>query len=86
MLSKPNILIDGNGNPRLSDFGLCSITKNMNSVNASTPNQGCTIRYCAPELLDTDGMVKVQKRKPTTKSDVYSLSMVMVEARPFPKV
>ena len=78
-LSQPNVLIDGKGSPRLSDFGLCSITTNIDSINASTPHQGCTIRYCAPELLDVGITVKDAKRKPTNKSDVYSLSMVIVE-------
>jgi serine/threonine protein kinase len=53
--------------------------KNIESVNASTPHQGCTIRYCAPELLDVGNAVKDVKRKPMDKSDVYSLSMVIVE-------
>ena len=79
-LPQPNILIDSKGSPRLSDFGLCSITRNINSVNASTPNHGCTVRYSAPELLNTDGIVKTKKeKKPTYKSDVYSLAMVIVE-------
>jgi len=72
------------GSPRLTDFGLCSITKNIDSVNASTPNHGCTVRYRAPELLDVEGVVV--KKKVTFKADVYSLSMVVVEVRPFPKV
>ena len=75
-----NILIDQGGGPRLSDFGLWSIVVNIDSVNVSNPNHGYTVRYCAPELLDTDGVVSV-KKKPTTKSDVYSLSMVVVEVR-----
>jgi len=87
-LKSPNILMDAKGIPRLSDFGLCSVTRNIESVNASTPHQGCTIRYCAPELLDVGNAVKDVKRKPTNKSDVYSLSMVIVELAtgkmPFP--
>ena len=78
-LFQPKIIIDADGNPRLRDFGLCSITENIDSVNASTPNHGCTVRYCAPELLDVDGVMRPDKRKPTTKSDMYSLSMVIVE-------
>ena len=54
-------------------------------MNASTPNRGCTVRYCAPELLDTGGVARLEKRKPTNKSDVYSLSMVIVEARLLPE-
>ena len=85
-LSQQNILIDAKGCPRLSDFGLCSITKNIYSVNASTPNHGCTVRYCAPELLEVPGVVRIEKRKPTERSDVYSLSMVIVEVCPFSKI
>ena len=85
-LSQPNVLIDGKGNPRLSDFGLCSVTRDVNSVNASTPNQGCTIRYCAPELLDAGNAVKDSKQKATNKSDVYSLSMIIVEVCVFVEV
>ena len=51
----------------------------MESANASTPHGGCTLRYCAPELLDLGKRVKDLKRKPTGKSDIYSLSMVIVE-------
>ena len=54
---------------------------NIDSVNASTPNHNCTVRYCAPELLDTDGRAREEKKKRTNKSDVYSLSMVIVEVR-----
>ena len=77
-ISQPNILIDEKGCPRLSDFGICSVTMDIESVNASTPDRGCTIRYCAPELLDLDGIVDLKRRK-TKKSDIYSLSMVIVE-------
>ena len=73
------------GSPRLSDFGLCSVTRNIDSVNASTPNRGCTIRFCAPELLDLKEVVKVEKKELTNKTDVYSLSMVAVEVRILPK-
>ena len=79
------------GNPRLCDFGMSSITRDIESVNASTPNHGCTLRYRAPELLDPENAAKSGKKKTTNgsdayKSDVYSLSMVIVEARLFPKV
>ena len=78
-LSQSNILIDAKGSPHISDFGLCSITGDVESVNASTPHQGCTLRYRAPELFDVGNTAKDAKRKPTNKSDVYSLSMVIVE-------
>ena len=70
--------MDLRGIPRLSDFGLSSVTWDIESVNASTPHHGCTIQYCAPELLDVGNTIKDVKRKSTNKSDVYSLSMVIV--------
>ena len=79
-LFQRNILIDDKGSPRLADFGLCSITKNIESVNASTPNHGCTIRWRAPELLRAPTGVKI---KATNESDMYSFSMVIVEVRMF---
>lgn len=72
------------GSPCLTDFGFCSITKNITSVHASTPNHGCTVRYSAPELLDVGGVRA--KTKLTDKSDVYSFSMVIVEVRLSPKI
>ena len=80
VLAQANILIDEKGSPRLSDFGLCSITRNIDSVNASTPFRGSTVRYSAPEILDTSGDFK--RKKPTNKTDVYSFSMVIVEVSP----
>src|SRR5258705_105036 len=50
-LPQSNILIDEEGSPRLTDFGFSSITKNVDSIHASTPNHNCTVRYCAPEIL-----------------------------------
>ena len=41
------------------------------------------MRYCAPELLDLKWGIRVEKRKSTNESDVYSLSMVIVEVRVF---
>jgi hypothetical protein len=39
-------------------------------------------RYCAPELLNAKGFIRVEI-KPTNKSDVYSLSMIIVEVHRF---
>ncbi|KAF9643164.1 kinase-like protein [Thelephora ganbajun] len=83
-LKSPNILIDVEGSPRLYDFANCSFTK-TDPVSASALSYACTIRWSAPERLD----VSVQEREPTTMSDIYSLSMVIVELvtgkMPFPE-
>ena len=78
--SQLNILIDGSGTPRLSDFGTTSITKKLISINAPIPNYGGTIRWAAPEFLNrVDG--GRSHWQVTHKSDVYALSMVIVEVR-----
>jgi serine/threonine protein kinase len=82
-----NVLIDPSGGPRLTDFGFSSITRNICSVNASTPNGRGSTRWRAPELLvlsikpkDQD---KAKSARPTNKSDVYSLAMVAIEVTIF---
>ena len=64
------------GNPLLSCFGLLFIRTPDNSI--STP--GFSIRYTAPELLDTNQTAKAKKSS-GRKSDIYSLSMIIVEVR-----
>lgn len=66
------------GTPLLADFGLSSIAKYTVSVNASTPYNGGTVRWTAPELLDVLSE-KYKKQTPTVESDVYALSMVIIE-------
>lgn len=48
------------------------------NIDADEPHSGGTIRWAAPELLrgPSDGGIK---QTITTKSDVYALSMVIVE-------
>ena len=89
-LPQPNILIDAEGNPRLTDFGLWSITENIAPVDRSTSPNSWALPYSAPELVLELRRIKgtrvFERKEPTNKSDVYSLSMVIVEARPYPKV
>jgi len=78
-LSQPNILIDAKGSPRLYNFANCSFTKNTEPVNALAPTYDCAVRWSAPERLSGSA----QEKEPTTMSDAYSLSMVIVEVYPF---
>ena len=64
-----NVLVDAEGSARLSDFGLFSIR----AAIAPNSHNDFGTRYSAPELLGTED------QQPTSKSDIYSLSMIFVE-------
>ena len=66
-LKPGNIMLDGRGRVRITDFGLAALSENMGAeeVSAGTP------AYMAPEQL---AGIEVTKR-----SDIYSLGLVLYE-------
>ncbi|MEZ6016886.1 MAG: WD40 repeat domain-containing serine/threonine-protein kinase [Planctomycetota bacterium] len=63
-----NILLDAHGRALLADFGLCRLA---DEAQLTTPGDVVgTLRYMAPEQIDGE---------PGTRSDVYSLGMVLYE-------
>jgi len=82
-----NILFDSAGVPRIADFGISSITFNPVSNNASTPFNGFSLRWAAPEILEAPND---ESRRPTKMSDVYAFGMVAIETFtgkiPFPDI
>jgi len=71
---QPNILVDHNGNARLTDFGLTSIVRGLNSVLA-TPVKGYTEAWAAPEVLEKGD-------KATSEADIFAFGMVVIEVGP----
>ncbi|KAJ3703239.1 hypothetical protein LUZ61_006944 [Rhynchospora tenuis] len=69
-MKSANILLDGNLNPKLSDFGLAKHGPEGDKTHVSTQVMG-THGYFAPEYYRT-GHLKV-------KSDVYSFGVVLLE-------
>ncbi|HEY6357120.1 MAG TPA: serine/threonine-protein kinase, partial [Vicinamibacterales bacterium] len=63
-LKPSNIMLDGTGRARIMDFGLAAIGE-VTDVRSGTPS------YMAPEQL--------AGREVTTKSDIYSLGLVLYE-------
>jgi len=78
-MDQENILFDNTGIPRISDFGISSITFDPNSNNASTLFRGYSLRWAAPEILEAP--LGSEARRPTKMSDVYAFGMVTVEVR-----
>jgi serine/threonine-protein kinase len=64
-LKPANVMLDGDGNVRLTDFGLASAIGDATAVRAGTP------QYMAPEQL--------AGQTASIKSDIYALGLVLFE-------
>jgi serine/threonine protein kinase len=69
-LKSPNILLDEEYNPKLSDFGLAKLGPVGEKTHISTRVMG-TYGYCAPEYIRTGQL--------TIKTDVYSFGVFLLE-------
>ncbi|KAH6804469.1 Protein kinase superfamily protein [Perilla frutescens var. frutescens] len=65
-----NILLDSDFNPKLSDFGLAKMGPEGSNTHVTTRVMG-TYGYAAPEYVSTGHL--------TTKSDIYSFGVVLLE-------
>ena len=71
---QPNILVDATGRARITDFGLATVTQNLDSMRSASDDKGHTARWTAPEILNEQGTY-------SKEADVFSFAMVMVEVR-----
>ena len=70
-LGQPNILVEHFGHAVIADFGLATVTQNLDSVQSVSNQRGHTPRWAAPEVL-TEGIFSVE-------ADTFSFAMVMIE-------
>jgi serine/threonine protein kinase len=63
------VLIDHNGKPRLTDFGLSRMQEEASLWQTSATSAPGTVRYMAPELLNATASGS------SKESDVYAYSM-----------
>jgi len=73
MQRKSNILVGDSGNARIADFGLAAVARNMDSILSTSLQNGHTVRWAAPEVMDNGTHSK--------EADMFAFAMVMVEAR-----
>ncbi|KAJ8597345.1 kinase-like protein [Rhizopogon salebrosus TDB-379] len=67
-----NVLIDGSGNPCLTDFGLATVVRDA-ELQLTTTTVNHNPRWHAPEVIGIDH----DPGRPTTKSDIYSFGCVI---------
>jgi serine/threonine protein kinase len=63
--------VDDSGRARLADFGLATVTREVDSVQSTSCQHGHTARWAAPEVLSEGTYSK--------KADVFAFAMVMIE-------
>jgi len=71
---KSHILMDVTSHVRITDFGLSTVTRNLDSMQDTSDERGYSVRWTAPEILE--GKVIHSK-----EADVFSFAMVMIEVR-----
>jgi len=65
--------MSSSGTARIADFGLATVTQNLDSLQSTKCQRGHTARWTAPELLNEGSYSK--------ESDIFSFAMVMIEVR-----
>ena len=73
-MNKANVLIGDDGNARLGDFGNARFMDRKGYTMSFTG----TMRWLAPELIETDDD---QVPQPTKQTDIYAFGMVLLEVR-----
>ena len=71
-LKSPNILLEANDNPRITDFGLVKVKTATATIAAKKNEAAGTVIFMAPELFEPKATFR-------SASDVYSFAMVLFE-------
>lgn len=70
-LRQSNVFVDESGHACIADFGVATITKEVDSTQSTAYEPGLTPRWTAPEILNGESYTKA--------ADVFSFAMLMIE-------
>ena len=71
--SQVNVLVDDFGHAYITDFGLATVTQNLDSMRSISLQRGDAARWTAPEVLSGGRYSK--------EADIFAFAMVMIEVR-----
>ena len=77
-ISQDNILISDEGQAQITDFGVACIL----DVRGYTTLIERNVRYVAPELMPINPTQDGKDPRPTLKSDIYSLAILLLQVCP----
>ena len=66
--------MDAGGHARITDFGLGTVTQDLDMIRSDSDECGDGVRWIAPEILDSRGTH-------SKEGDVFSFAMVTIEVR-----
>jgi len=73
-----NVLLDKEGNAKLSDVGLAKLVLDQDTPSTVSRIAG-TYKYMAPELFTQEANVRRMKKRDLFKADVWSLGITMLD-------
>ena len=68
------ILVDATGHAQITDFGLATVTQNLDAIRNISSEHKYSVQWIAPEILDDRGTY-------SKETDIFSFAMVMIEVR-----
>lgn len=69
---QPNILVDATGHARIADFGLATVTQDLDSIRGSSAEHNHNTRWITPEILDDRATF-------SKEPDIFSFAGVTIE-------
>ena len=74
-----NIIVDGEGRARLTEYGLAPINSDPDFTVAATPGAAGTSRWSAPEMITPTRKGTTVQVKESAAADIFAFGMIAIE-------